>query len=167
MKNMLSCSAFGTVKWLAVVYASAVMTACGTSRALPTDANDEVYNAGFGEVNRDDAVYSVGSITNRKNEASAYSNIFDYIRARVPGVWMDYADHGDTPNIYIRGTTSIHAPHQPMFMVDGRQVESIANINPNDVRTVTVLKDALAALYGVQGANGVIQIWTKRGDDAE
>ena len=150
-----------------VVGTTVVLTACGTVQRTSSSANEDAYNTGFGIVNRETSVYSVGSITNRKNEASAYSNIFDYIRARVTGVWVDYADHGDTPNIYIRGTTSVHTPHQPMFMVDGRQVDSIADINPNDVRSVTVLKDALASLYGVQGANGVIQIWTKRGGDVD
>ncbi|MDO4948831.1 MAG: TonB-dependent receptor plug domain-containing protein [Bacteroidales bacterium] len=150
-----------------IVGLAVVLTACGTTQKTSSPTTGEAYNTGFGVVNQDVSVYSVGSIINRKNEASAYSNIFDYIRARVNGVWIDYADHGDTPNVYIRGTTSVHTPHQPMFMVDGRQVDSIADINPNDVRSVTVLKDALASLYGVQGANGVIQIWTKRGGDVD
>lgn len=88
----------------------------------------------------------------RKRE---YRNIYDYLRGTVPGV-MVYSDN----TILIRGTTSFNASTQPLFIVNETPVSSIADLNPNDVKTIAVLKGPEAAQYGSRGANGVIIIKT-------
>jgi TonB-dependent SusC/RagA subfamily outer membrane receptor len=67
-------------------------------------------------------------------------------------------------NIRIRGTNSINAGSEPLYVVDGVSTTDTRSINPSDVESVSILKDASsAAIYGAQGANGVVIITTKRG----
>jgi TonB-dependent SusC/RagA subfamily outer membrane receptor len=85
-----------------------------------------------------------------------YRNIYDYLRARVSGVNVS------SDNIVtIRGTGSFNGSTQPLFILNGSPVSGIQDLNPFDVKTVTVLKGPEAAYYGVRGSNGVIIIKTK------
>ena len=63
--------------------------------------------------------------------------------------------------IIIRGIGSINSSNDPMILVDGSEITDLSTINPNDVKSVDVLKDASSSIYGVRGANGVILITTK------
>lgn len=114
----------------------------------------------------DAASYSVDRIDVKDTESTGYSTIFDYLRAKVPGVQIGYASPGSTPSILIRGAGSFNSSTQPLFIVDGGETSNIANISPYDIASVEVLKDASTSLYGVRGANGVIIIKTKSARDA-
>lgn len=92
---------------------------------------------------------------NDKNTAVFYT-IFDLIRGRLAGVIVSRDNR-----ISIRGVTSIRNIGEPLFVVDGLIVSSIDYIVPNNVKNVSVLKDAAASIYGAQGANGVLLITTK------
>ena len=110
---------------------------------------------GYGTVNKDDLTYSVSSLKPEDKEISSYSNMYDYLRGRVPGVSV-----GPNNKIQIRGINSINASTEPLIIVDGTESD-LSAVNPRDVYSVDVLKDGSASIYGVRGACGVIIITTK------
>ena len=107
-----------------------------------------------------DASVLEGEDMNRYNVAT----MAEVLRGRLAGVTVNTGRDG-RPSIQIRGRTSVLADSEALIVVDG--IESTASalllMNPRDVARVEVLKDASAAIYGVRGANGVIQITTRRG----
>ena len=88
--------------------------------------------------------------------ANIYRNIYELIRGRLPGVSVSRNN-----SITIRGVNSIRYIAEPLFVVDGVIVSSIDYISPNNVKKISVLKGADAAIYGLQGSSGVILITTK------
>lgn len=75
---------------------------------------------------------------------------------------------GGVPKVRIRGITSVNSSSNPLYIVDDVPINNISTINPDDIASVEVLKDASAtALYGVRGANGVVIIKTKKGGSEE
>ena len=92
--------------------------------------------------------------------AQKYTDIFQLIRG-LPGVIVGQADPGVMPRIYIRGIGTNSNKTQPLFVVDGLITDNVASIDPENVESIDVLKDAgSTAIYGVEGANGVILITT-------
>ena len=95
--------------------------------------------------------------------------IEELLMGRFPGVTVTRAADG-TLSVRIRGTTSIRGSNEPLYVIDGVEIQpgrggSLAGINPRDIATIEVVKDpAGEALYGVRGANGIILIKTKRRD---
>lgn len=124
--------------------AAVTLASCGAQR-LPYDSKDPA------EVN------SKSKLKTGKNEVTGYTNIYDYLRGKVPGLIVEGTD------VYIRGIGTFNASKSPMFIVDGVEVQSIANINPQDVDSVEVIKDASASIYGFRAANGVVKINTLNG----
>jgi TonB-linked SusC/RagA family outer membrane protein len=115
-----------------------------------------------------------GSATVISSDAIAQTQSSDVTRAlegRVAGVQMTTSSGtlGSSPTIRIRGFTSINAGNDPLYIVDGVPFSGdINNINPSDIESMTVLKDAASnALYGARGANGVIMITTKKAKAGE
>ena len=94
-------------------------------------------------------------------QAQKYNDIFEMIRGKVPGVTVGQAGPGQMPSIIIRGIGSNSDQTQPLFVVDGIQTDNIASLNPEDVDQIDIIKDGTSAIYGMQGANGVIVITTK------
>lgn len=93
--------------------------------------------------------------------AQKYTDIFQMIRGRVPGVQVGDAGPGGMPSIVIRGVGTNSGQTQPLFIVDGLHVENISAIDPDNVDSIEVIKDGSSAIYGMQGQNGVILITTK------
>ena len=89
-----------------------------------------------------------------------YTSIIDMLR-RQPGLQVGMADAGVMPRILIRGIGTNTDQTQPLFVVDGVITDNITYILPNDVYSIEVIKDGTAAAYGMEGANGVIEIKTK------
>ena len=115
-----------------------------------------VETKGEGEVaDTRDMSYSVGTVKTDENEY--FTNMFDYLRGRVAGVQV-----GPDNTIIIRGQNTIYASKEPLILLDGVEITDLNLVNPRDVYSVDVLKDASAAIYGMKGANGVILITTKR-----
>jgi len=100
-------------------------------------------------------------LCSRADAQTKYNDIFEMIRGRVPGVTVGQASAGQMPSIIIRGVGTNSGMTQPLFIVDGVQTENIASINPDDVAEIDIIKDGTSAIYGMQGANGVIIITTK------
>lgn len=113
-------------------------------------------NIGYGSASKEKVSTSVNQVEVKEKEAVSYTNIFDYLKSRVPG--LDVKSDG---TLRIRGVTSVNSSVDPLILVDGVEYRDISSISPADVKSVSVLKDASASIYGVRGANGVILITTK------
>lgn len=128
-----------------------IATGCGVSTRQPKD--ERVYDTGYTKVTESERTQPVAHI-DMDQTAPTYSNIYAYIAARCPGVQVV----GN--KIYIRGKGTVLSSTEPLYVVDGVTVDDIDWINPNDVKTIDVVKDG--SDYGVRGANGVIVITTKK-----
>ncbi|GAO31357.1 SusC/RagA family TonB-linked outer membrane protein [Geofilum rubicundum] len=127
---------------------------------------DEVVAIGYGVVRRKDLTGSVGSVDAEEIEKVTSSNAMQAIQGKVPGVDIQQSsgEAGSGVNINLRGNRSLTASNSPLILVDGIEYGSTLDINPSDIESMDVLKDASStAIYGSRGANGVILITTKRG----
>lgn len=128
---------------------------------------EEVVVVGYGTQKKSDLVGSVASVSSERLEQNANPNLFQAIQASVPGLNISRGsgDPGTSGSIQIRGLNSISANNSPLIVVDGIPFSgNIRDINPNDISSVEVLKDASAsAIYGSRAASGVILINTKTG----
>jgi TonB-linked SusC/RagA family outer membrane protein len=129
-------------------------------------ALDEVVVVGYGVAKRKDLTGSVGSVDSKEIKDLAVTRVEQALSGRVAGVQVKLADGqpGSSPQIRIRGVGSISAGGDPLYVVDGFPTDNIQTLNPNDIESLDVLKDASAtAIYGSRGSNGVVIINTKRG----
>ena len=127
---------------------------------------DEVVAIGYGTVKKRDLTGSVSSVKADDIVKTTSSNAMQTMQARVPGLDIQQSDGqaGAGINLTLRGNRSISASNNPLILVDGVQYGSTLDINPSDIESMEVLKDASStAIYGTRGANGVILISTKRG----
>ncbi len=129
---------------------------------------NEVVVVGYGSQKKKDVTGSLATISskdldNRSNSQFGYS-----IEGKAAGVQVVRSSGQPQAgfSIRIRGTSSITAGSDPLYIVDGVPMEGINDINPSDIESITILKDASsAAIYGNRGANGVVLVTTKRGKD--
>lgn len=135
-----------------------------------TKSLDEVVVVGYGVQRKSDVTGSVTSVPKDRLEKIPVSNVLQAIQGAVPGVTITQTSSipGDAPDALIRGRNSINASSGPYIVVDGIPISksggTLNDINPNDIQSMEILKDASAtAIYGTNGANGVILITTKRG----
>lgn len=135
--------------------------------SLSEDQNelDEIVVIGYGEVKRADVNGAVGSVKSEALMQVAPVNALEGMQGRVAGVQITSDGGPDSGSeIQIRGISTFGAGTQPLYIVDGQQVDDIDNINPSDIQTIDVLKDgASAAIYGSKAANGVVLVTTKQG----
>jgi len=130
-------------------------------------ALDEVVVVGYGTQKRSDITGAVGSVKAADLVDRPVVNVAQGLQGRVAGVdvSLNSGQPGGAPQIRVRGYSSISAGNDPLYVVDGvywRQ--GITTLNPNDIESIEVLKDASAtAIYGAQGSSGVILVTTKRG----
>lgn len=126
---------------------------------------DEVLVVAYGKATRQSLTGAVSSINAKDIEKRALTNVTGVLEGSAPGVMVNntYGQPGSTPNIRIRGFTTVNGTNSPLYVVDGVIFEgSIADLNPNDVESVSILKDAASAsLFGNRAANGVVLITTK------
>ena len=128
---------------------------------------DEVIVVGYGTQKRSDITGTVASLSKERLEMAPNLNIAQAIQGSIPGVMVSTNSGGTNPDqtIMVRGRNSILADNDPLIVVDGIPYEgNLSDINPNDVESIEVLKDAsAAAIYGSRGANGVVLVSTKQG----
>ncbi len=127
---------------------------------------EEVVAVGYGVVKKRDLTGSVASVKSDEISKATTSNAMQAMQARVPGLDIQQSNGqaGAGININLRGNRSISASNSPLILVDGIEYGSTLDINPSDIESMEVLKDASStAIYGTRGANGVIIITTKRG----
>ena len=127
---------------------------------------DEVMVVAFGTAKKSAFTGSAKVVDAEKLEKSQVTSVTNALAGAVPGVTLTSNDGapGATSSIKIRGFSSINAGNDPLIVVDGAPYSGdLSNLNPNDVESMTVLKDAASnALYGARGANGVVIITTKK-----
>lgn len=127
----------------------------------------EVVVVGYGTQQRKDLTGAVASIKGKELENVPVRGPLEALQGRVAGVQIvqNSGSPGATPNVRIRGVTSLNAGNDPLYIVDGVPITGDINVvNPNDIQSIEVLKDASAtAIYGARGANGIIIVTTKRG----
>ncbi len=140
-----------------------------------TELLDEVVVIGYGSVKKDDLSGSVVAIKAEEMNKGTVTSPQELIMGKVPGLSVSQGDGapGAGSTIRIRGGASLNASNDPLIVIDGIPVSNdaapgtpnaLATINPNDIETFTVLKDASAtAIYGSRASNGVIIIQTKKG----
>jgi len=131
----------------------------------------EVVVVGYGTTKRVDVTGAVGSVNDRQLQERPAINLEQELAGKIAGVNVSTnsgAPGGET-KIRIRGYSSINSSTDPLYVVDGVVwTEGGASINPNDVASIDVLKDASStAIYGTRGANGVILVTTKRGTNSK
>ena len=152
-------------------------------------ALSEIVVIGYGEVNRSDATGAVASVTSREFNGGVISSPEQLIQGKTAGVQITSTtgNPGAGVQLRIRGTSSIRSNNNPLFVVDGvplsggtqpaaadigfgtnADTNPLNFLNPNDIESISILKDASAtAVYGSRGANGVVIITTKSGKGAE
>jgi len=123
------------------------------------DPGDETVDIGYGSVKKRNMTGSVSKIDGTNPKYASYRNIYDMIRGEVPGVQVSGT------SIRIQGASSLMLSTEPLFVVDGMVVNSIADIQPYTVKSIEILKGSSAAIYGSRGANGVILIKLVGGGD--
>lgn len=138
-------------------------------------ADDEVMSdvmvVAFGSQTRSSFTGSAAVVGEKQLEEKQLTNVLAGLQGEATGVQMinNSGDPQSTPSIRIRGFSSINAGNSPLIIVDGAPYDGgWNNLNPNDVASISVLKDAASnALYGARGANGVIMITTKKAKSGE
>ena len=97
----------------------------------------------------------------------SYNSIIDMLRGEPGLSIIGTGDDGTMPTMYIRGIGTNTKNYQPLFVVDGVKTDNILYIQPENVHSITIIKDGTSSIYGMEGANGVIEIRTKGAVDAE
>ncbi|WP_346822340.1 SusC/RagA family TonB-linked outer membrane protein [Rapidithrix thailandica] len=129
---------------------------------------EEVVVVGYGSQKKSDMTGSVVAINTKELEDRPNTNVLQSLQSAIPGlnITNTNSEPGASPSVLLRGANSLTADNEPLMIVDGIPYSGNMNdFNPNDIESVSVLKDAsAAAIYGSRGSNGVILITTKRGE---
>lgn len=125
----------------------------------------QVVNTGYQNLPKERATGSFSTVSNKQLELRPTLNILDRLEGFAGGVSFHRNSVDQQPRVVVRGRSTIYSNDQPLYVVDGFPIEGdISNINPNDVESITILKDAAASsIWGVRAANGVVVIVTKKG----
>lgn len=131
---------------------------------------DDVVVVGYGVTKRRDLAGAITSLKPDEIEAGVISNMSQLLKGRAAGaqVRQNSLEPGGGVSIRVRGASSVSAENEPLYVVDGFQTDNMTHINPDDIESIEVLKDAsTTAIYGSRGANGVILITTKKGKSGQ
>ena len=173
-KYVINVPSNATLEFSAIGYVMVVEAVNGRgviNVVLDPDAEalDETIVVAYGTAKKSSFTGSAATVKSEKLQQRTVSNVSKALEGMVTGITTTSGSGqpGDGASIQIRGTGSINASSSPLYVVDGIPFDGTLNsINPNDIESLTVLKDASAsALYGARAANGVIMITTKRGSE--
>ncbi len=143
------------------------------SISLVPDASslDEVVVVGYGTMRKSDVTGSISMVKGEDMIKAQNFSAVENLRGKAAGVniYSNSSQPGAYGNrVIIRGTSTINASSNPLYVVDGVVMENFHLLNPNDIERIEVLKDASStAIYGARGANGVILVTTKRGNSGQ
>lgn len=127
---------------------------------------EEVVAIGYGTQKKVNVIGSVTTVNNDELTAAPVGRIANALTGRMPGatIMQSSGEPGnDAPSIRIRGNSTL-GNNAPLIVVDGIPGRDLNSLHPEDIESITVLKDAAAGIYGARAANGVILVTTKRGD---
>lgn len=128
---------------------------------------EEVVVVGYGTVRKSDLTGSIASLDGEELTTVVSGNPTSALQGKLSGVQVENngGEPGGATNVFVRGVSSLTNSY-PLYVVDGTFVDDMNFVNPKDVKSIEVLKDAsAAAIYGSRAANGVVLITTKRGSD--
>lgn len=131
---------------------------------------DEVVVIGYGTVKKKDLTGSVATVKEEEIKATPLVSLDRALQGRISGVQVtsNSSKPGGGTTVRIRGTGSVNAGNDPLYVVDGYPVGDLNSINPEDIESIDILKDASAtAIYGSRGSNGVVIVTTKRGKSGQ
>ena len=132
---------------------------------------DEVVVVGYGVQRKSDVTGALTRVGEKELNAKPVSNAFEALQGKAAGVDITSSERpGTVGSIMIRGTRSLNASSAPLYVVDGVPLQSggIEALNPRDIESIDILKDASStAIYGSRGANGVVLVTTKRGQEGK
>lgn len=126
----------------------------------------EVVVVGYGQMRRKDITTAVSSVSTKDLDERPVMNAGEALQGKTAGIQVVQPSGmpGAGLSVRVRGATSVQASNEPLYIVDGRPVDDISDVSPNDIESIQILKDASsAAIYGARAANGVVLIETKRG----
>lgn len=127
---------------------------------------DEVVVVGYGTIKKSNTVGSIGTMKADAIEGRPIARVEQALQGQIAGVSVrsTSGSPGSDITISVRGNASINGESTPLYVVDGVPLDNLSGINPNDIASLDVLKDAASAsIYGARGSNGVILITTKQG----
>lgn len=158
---------FRQVGFLTVERTVGAQTVINLSLEEDVQALEEVVVVGYGTVRKSDVTGAIARIGQKEMEAMPVQNALQAMQGKTAGVDITSNERpGEIGSIRIRGERSLTATNAPLYVVDGipMQGNGIENLNPGDIESIEVLKDASStAIFGSRGANGVILVTTKRG----
>ena len=130
---------------------------CLNLQFIDSEENRQIA-VGYGYISEEDLIFAVSHLENENNEFCSYSDIFQMIKGQLPGVSVSNNE------IYVRGGINSFIPgvSMAMYVVDNQRVNSIAWLQPCQVKSIDVLKDASASIYGTNAGNGVVLIETMK-----
>ncbi len=124
-----------------------------------TPGNREIAT-GMGFISERNLTFALAHLEEENNDFCNYSDVFTLLKGKFPGVTVKNSSSGGE-GIYVRGPKSLLQDTEAIYVVDGAQVADINYITPCEITSIDILKDGGAAIYGSQGANGVVVIETK------
>lgn len=162
----------------AIGYTPTLMDSVPVTAGQATSANfqlkhqtvelEKVVVVGYGTQVKRDVTGAVGSVSSEQIASQATTNVIEAIKGRVPGVEILSTGYkpGDGIQIRVRGTRSLKASNDPLYVLDGVPMAGgIGDLTPGDIESIEILKDASAtAIYGSRGANGVVLVTSKKGN---
>lgn len=166
--KLFDISTTDTLMFSAVGYSSATLAVGNATKIkviLFATNKSESVDVGYGNQSSKSLTSSVMVLESENFNKVINADIYSYLKGRVPGLQILKTGSNilDQPKIMLRGGGSLSGTYEPLIVIDGVQNASLTNLDPNDVGSVTVLKDASAqAIYGSQANGGVIIIKTKK-----
>ncbi|MEJ4088982.1 TonB-dependent receptor [Galbibacter orientalis] len=143
--------------------------AINVSMEISASELEEVVVVGYGSQKKSDLTGAIASLSSEDlTSGGSVSNVAQAIQGKASGVVVTQNSKapGGSMSIRIRGNNSVSSTNEPLYVVDGFPTDNGVNINPDDIASMEILKDASAtAIYGSRGANGVVLITTKRGKE--
>ncbi|WP_352422996.1 SusC/RagA family TonB-linked outer membrane protein [Proteiniphilum sp.] len=133
-----------------------------------TQSLDELVVVGYGTMRKSDVTGSISTAKGTDIIKNQSFNALEGLKGKAAGVniFSNTGQPGGEMRVIIRGISTINASASPLYVVDGVVMENFQFLNPNDIESIEVLKDASsAAIYGARGANGVVLVTTRRGGD--
>ncbi|HIF84589.1 MAG TPA: hypothetical protein EYQ79_03840 [Flavobacteriaceae bacterium] len=135
-----------------------LLSSCSIWKVGDVSNSMEEVNVGYGTQQKKNLTTSIGAVSGEKLTKSPTHNTSETLSGQVPGLQViESKELGDYSSIFIRNFGS-----PPLIIVDGIET-TLDEIDPNDIQSISVLKDAAAAIYGSRAGNGVVIIKTKRG----
>lgn len=132
-----------------------------------TELLEEVVVVGYGTMKKSNLTYSISSINDDAIKDRAITTVGEALQGQLAGVRAQAQDGlpGEELTIRIRGMNTLTGDSSPLYVIDGVPRNDMRDLNPNDISSIQILKDAAAtAIYGARGGNGVVLIETKQGD---